>query len=169
MNTGNPTVPHIKAFKIGGEELDVDYFLKHDFDDIREASEVLPASMAWLGWQRAYFQEQLYMTEVALKSCRAKLYQHYKANGLESDGYAGKATEAAVEHAINSHPEMADIFAKIGKYTRIISNLMSYIFAFERKIELVRSGEATHRKVVDNEPLTDEELQERAQNQGRKY
>jgi hypothetical protein len=156
-------VPKVKAFKVGGDELDLDWLLKHDFDDIREASELLPAAMAWLGWQRAYYKEQLYIAEVAIKTVKAKLYFKYREHGLESDGFSGKPTETAIEHAINVHEDLAAQHALAAKFERVVCNLAGYIDALNTKVELVRTSEATHRKVTEHEPLSDEELTSMAQ------
>lgn len=155
-------VPQIKPFKVGTEGLDIDWMLKHPFDDVHEASEKLPAAMAWLGWQRAWYKELLYNAEVAVKTAKGTVYHHYRAEGFESDGFTGKPTEAAIEHAINVHPDVIAQHGKVAKYEGVISKLTTYICALEHKIDLVRTGEATHRKVVENEPPTDEEIENMA-------
>ena len=154
-------IPKIKSFKVGTDELNVDELLKRDYDDVREASQVLPAAMAWLGYQRAYFQEQLYIAETAVKDKRGQLYLYFRENGLTETGFNGKTTEGAIESAVNVHPELEEAHKAVAKYTRLVSYLTAYIFAFERKIELVRTGEATHRRAVEHEPPSDEELENR--------
>jgi hypothetical protein len=156
-------IPHIRSFKVGNDELNVDELLKRDYDDIREASLKLPAAIAWLGWQRSYFSEQLYMAEVAVKAKKGELTIKYKQEGLEAAGYNVKATDSTVEAAVNIHPEVLAAQKEAAKYTRIVSNLTAYIGAFQSKIELVRTSEATHRRAVEQEPPSDEELETQAQ------
>ena len=47
-------VPKLKNIKVGNETLDIDYLLNSEFEDVREASEQLPAAIAWLGFHRGY-------------------------------------------------------------------------------------------------------------------
>lgn len=154
-------VPFVKSFKVGNDELKLDDLLKRDYDDIREAAQVLPAAMAWLGQQKAYYSEQLYLAETAVKAKKGELTLRYKEHGLEQDGYNVKATDSTVEAAVNIHPEVEAAHKNVAKYQRIVSGLFSAIFALERKIELVRSGEATQRRAVEHEPLSEEELENR--------
>lgn len=161
----NNPVPLLKKFKVGNDELDIDALLKRDYDDVREASQVLPAAMSFLGWQRSYYREQQYVAEAAVKEVKAKLTLKYKAEGLDSDGYVGvKPTEGAIEAAVLIHPETVAAQKLVGKYLRIVDNLFAQIDAFRHKIELVRSGEATTRQAAAHDLPSDEELENRSHN-----
>ncbi len=162
----NTSIPTLKKFKVGNDELDIDALLKRDYEDVREASQVLPAAMSYLGWQRGYYREQLFNAEVSVKEVKARLTLKYKIEGLESDGYMGvKPTEGAIEAAVLVHPDTIAAQNLVGKFVRVVDNLFAQIDAFKHKIELVRSGEATTRQAAAHEPLSDEELENRLHNQ----
>lgn len=156
------SVPIIKSVKIGKDELNINELLTRDYDDVREAGQILPAAMSWLSWQRAYYQEQLYMAEVTVDTIEGELTLKYKTEGLEGDGYAVKATEGAIDAAIAINPQILEQHRQVGKCKRIVHMLTGHINALERKIELVRTGEATQRRAVEHEPLSDEELENKA-------
>lgn len=158
----NP-VPPLKKFKVGTEELDIDALLKRDYDDVREASQVLPAAMSYLGWQRAYYREQQYLADAAVKEVKSRLTLGYKMNGMDGDGYVGvKPTEGAIEAAVLVHPDMIAAHQRAAKLLRIVDNLYAQIDAFKFKIELVRSGEATTRQAAAHDLPSDEELENRS-------
>ncbi len=159
----NINVPRIKAFKVGTDELDIDTLLRYPFEDVSEASELLPAAMSWLGTQRGYFKGLLIQAELDLKATKARLYFNYRQNGIESEGLAGKQTEAAIEHAINMHPDLKLQVEIVARYEKVVSQLNTHIEALSYKIELVRTGEATNRRTTDQGSMTDEELAARAQ------
>jgi len=162
----NTLIPPLKKFKVGNDEMDIDALLKRDYSDVREASQVLPAAMSYLGWQRSYYREQQYLAEVAVKEIKARLTLKYKMEGMDSDGYIGvKPTEGAIEAAVLVHPDVVDAQNRVGKCLRIVDNLFAQIDAFKYKIELVRSGEATTRQAAAHELPSDEELENRSQNQ----
>lgn len=157
------TVPPLKPFKVGTEVLPIDELLKRDYDDVREASQVLPGAMSYLAWQRSYYREQQYLAEASVKEVKAKLTLKYKAEGLEADGYGVKATEGAIEAAVLIHPETIAAQKLVGKYIRIVDNLFGQIDAFRHKIELVRSGEATTRQAAQHDLPSEEEVEKRYQ------
>jgi hypothetical protein len=160
MKNSEIPIPPLKPFKVGTEELDIDGLLKRDYDDVREAAQILPAAMSYLGWQRAYYSEQRYIAEVAIKEVKARLTMKYKAEGLDADGYVGvKPTEGAIEAAVLVHPDVLAAHRQYAKWVRIVDNLYGQIDAFKFKIELVRSGEATTRQAVAHDLPSDEELE----------
>lgn len=159
----NITVPLLKHFKVGNDVLDIDGLLKRDYDDVREASQVLPGAMSFLGWQRSYWREQQYLAEAAIKNVKAELTLKYKMEGLDSDGYTGvKPTEGAIEAAVLVHPRYVEAIKKAASYLRHVDNLFAQIDAFKYKIELVRSGEATTRQAAAHDLPSDEELENRS-------
>lgn len=163
MKCSEVPVPTLKSFKVGNDELNIDYLLKRDYDDVREAAQILPAAMSYLSWQRAYYSEQKYLAEVAVKDVKARLTLKYKAEGLDSDGYVGvKATEGAIDAAVLVHPDVAGAHSRYAKWVRIVDNLYGQIDALKFKIELVRSGEATTRQAAAHDLPSDEELENQA-------
>ena len=159
----NTSVPPLKSFKVGNDVLDIDALLKRDYDDVREASQVLPAAISYLGWQRSYYKEQLYLAEANVKTVKGQLTLRYKMDGMAGDGYGDiKPTEGTVEAAVLVHPDYLAALKKAAAYTRHVDNLYAQIDAFKYKIELVRTGEATTRQAAAHDLPSDEELENRS-------
>lgn len=156
----NNPVPPLKPFRVGTETLPIDSMLKRDYDDVREASQILASAISFLSWQRSYYREQLYLAEAKIKEVKARLTLRYKMEGLEADGYVGvKPTEGAIEAAVLAHPDTLEAIKDAGKWLRIVDNCYGQIDAFKYKIDLVRSGEATTRQAAARDLPSDEELE----------
>jgi hypothetical protein len=147
-------IPKLAKIKVGQESLDLDYLLNTDFDDVREASEKIPAAIAWLGWQRAYAYEWLTVAEQVWNEAEAEAYFDLKHGGFIEKGYGDKMTEEALKKAVFLDPKVHKAAVDYGSAKRWLEVYDSGIKSLLAKLDLVRTSEATRRRLT--EPLADE-------------
>lgn len=154
-------VPPIKNFKIDGETFDVRGILSCEFESVAQAAEVLPSAIAWLGWQRAACIERRNFAERELERVEATVFFELKATGgWEGAGLPGKSTDASMRYAVRLDQRTDDAFQKWVEAEKWVNIVTTQIEAIRAKLELVRTTEATRRRLVEPVP-TDEELGQR--------
>lgn len=144
-------IPRVRTIKFGNEELDLDTLLKTDYQDIRQASEELPAAIGWLEWQRACLVERAQTAELAWEAAEAQAYFDVKS-GKYAEFFQGKLTDKAIDHAIKLVPEVEQACKRHAETKKWLSSCTGAIKALEAKMELVRTSEATRRRFQESSP-----------------
>jgi len=144
-------LPKLDPVSWGGDfTLDLDYYLGHDYLDIAEACTELPAVIEWVNERLQRVTEDRLRIKSKIKRMEAKAYFRLKDGGYEADGYAGKATNEALERAISLNPEVQkeeDEFAVLsGWHVRLVNLITS----LQSKLDLTRSVESTRRRLVED-------------------
>lgn len=151
-------VPPLKNFKIDGHVFDVRGLLSCEFESVAHAAEVLPAALAWLGWQRAMHVEKKNHAEREMERVEATVFFELKATGgWEGAGLPGKSTDASMRYAVRLDQRTDDTFNRWVEAEKWVNILSSQIDAVRAKLELVRTTEATRRRLVEPVP-TDAEI-----------
>lgn len=145
-------IPKLSNIKIGGDTIDLEYLLNTDFEDVREACEQLPAAMAWLGWQRGYAAERLIIADQSWKEAEARAYFDLRNGAFVEKGYGDKMTEEALKKAVLLDATVAKAAAEYGKAKRWIEVFNSTIDAISAKLDMVRTSEATRRRLIEMPP-----------------
>ena len=156
MSRGKPRqsheVPKLKAIELEGDSVDIDYFLKHEFVDIFEPCQTLPAIIEWINSHMQFYHQERIALKQDAKKAEARAYFDLRNGIFEERGY-GKLTEAALGHAIcleESVIEAHDNYAGACSWAKRLENLM---VSMQLRLDMLRSSEATRRKLV--EPITD--------------
>lgn len=147
----NHLLPKLHPIDLDGYSLDVDYYLKHDYIDVQEATQELPAIIEWVNVQRQVLLEQKVTKKQELKEVEARAYFDLRGGLFEERGF-GKMTEVALEHAValdeNVKKEHRDFAVLVGW----LSRLSTLLDALQCKLDLTRTSEATRRKLVEDTP-----------------
>lgn len=141
-------LPKLDVIKLGGYSLDVNFYLRYEYTDISEACEELPAIIEWVNIQLQDLTEQLLIKKQEIKKVEAGAFFDLRGGRFLECGY-GKMTDASVEKAVHLeepvikvHEEYAIIYAWVSRLRNLQTSLQS-------KLELIRSTEATRRRLVD--------------------
>jgi len=141
----------LDKLNIGGVDLDLQHYLGADYTDIREASEELPAVIEWVNAELQSAVAIKVNAKFAVKRAEAKAYFHLKDGGFEQAGYGEKMTEKALEHAVNLDKGLAEAVNEFANSTAWVTRLSNLLGSLQAKLELVRSSEATSRRLIDTD------------------
>lgn len=151
-------IPALSTITIGKEKLDISKLLSCEYEDIAHASEELPSALAWLCWQKAHAQSRKSITERELERKEAEVFFELKAaGGWEAAGLGGKATDASMRFALRMDDRVEPYFQRLVEHEKWVVILSGLIEALKAKLELVRTTEATRRRLVEPVP-TDAEV-----------
>mgnify|MGYP001614093028 CR=1 FL=1 len=145
----HPPVPRLKNLRIGNEVLDLDRLLNADYENVAEASEKLPAAISWLSYQRAAMTEQVMLFDRREEQAKAEAYFALKNGEFEARGHGIKPTDAALKMAVLLDPAVIQSGKDFARYKRHLALYSGQIEALRSKLELVRTSEATRRRLID--------------------
>lgn len=141
--------PHADPVKIGDTRVDIDAFLTRDYGDIEEASEELPGLIEYINQEYQYAVEDKLNLRQEVKTRAAEIIRDIRQPGMwERLGFAGKLTEKGVEAAINLDEHYLTLTEKYHRMVGRCGRLANMMTILQVKLDLVRSVEATKRKLV---------------------
>lgn len=147
-----PKPPKLIPIILDGTKVDIAYYLSGDFEDISIVCEELPAVIEWINEQFQRMHESRLVQEQKLKQAEATVYFALKSGGFaERYHAAGRCTEEAVKHAIQLDVDVIaahESFAVLDAWCRRLHNLQD---SLQAKLQLIRTVEATRRKVFEPE------------------
>lgn len=135
-----------------GETLDIDYYLTTPYDEISEATNELPAIIEWLNELKASYIENRDVAEIELKRVVGETYFNLRGLGKVAFGeqYGGaNMTEDALGHAVDIDAKVNAQRKMVAAWNGNVSRVAGSIFSLQAKVELLRSSEATRRRVYD--------------------
>lgn len=144
-----PPLPSIPPVVLDGFELDVQYYVQQEYADIQEAAVELPAIIEYLNWQTQIHIESKVSVEAKLERTEAKVYFDLKAGEFQRLGYGDKLTEESLKKAVALNDEVIALKDEVGVYAGWVERLRNLQRSLQFKLELVRSSEATRRKLVE--------------------
>lgn len=140
----------LEKLNVGGTDLDLQYYLGADYTDIREASEELPAVIEWINAELQSAVAIKVNAKFAVKQAEARAYFALKDGAFERAGYGDKMTEKALEHAVNLDKGLERAVEEFANATAWVTRLSNLLGSMQAKLELVRSTEATSRRLIDS-------------------
>jgi hypothetical protein len=131
-------------------DLDPDYYFSKRYDDIHEAASELPTVIEYINesLQRAAIGSAKAKRDLELM--RAETYTRLRENWTTT--FSDKMTETALEMAIvqdKNFGAATDNYAVLKSYVGRMANMQENLRA---KLDLLRSVEATRRKLIDDDP-----------------
>lgn len=141
-------LPHLDEVNLQGYKLNVDYYLKKDYDDIGTASEELPAIIEWINMMVQLYAEERLIAKQEIKEVEAEAY--FKI--MRDPEFEGKKTDAAVNRAVYLDEEVKKVHRRYARLVGWVSRLQNLQLSFQSKLDLVRSTESTRRAVFDTTP-----------------
>jgi len=148
-------LPKLDKVELGGYALDIDYFLKTDYQGAVAASKEIPAVIEWINSELQIAIEKKIIHRQAVKKAEGAAYLDLRNATLwERRGYAGKQTEAALEAAVHQEPTVVEAHELLAYWTGLTSRLSNTLISLQAKLDLVRTSEATRRAMVEEDPHT---------------
>lgn len=141
-------IPTLEPVALGGFTLDVDYFLKKEYEDIGQASVELPAIIEWLNTQLQGMIEQKLEFSNKIDIAEANAWFNLENGGWEDLHYAGKKTAHALSLAVNRDPTVIECKSTLATFTGWVSRIQNLIYSFQSKLDIVRTAEATRRNLL---------------------
>lgn len=130
-----------------------------EYDNVAEAAETLPGFIAWLAHHKGDAVEAVERNKRLYEEAEAEAYFELRAGGFETDGFAGKPTEEALKKAVMMKPMVrgaAEVYEKSLNLKEVINGVL---IAIQAKLDLVRTTEATKRRIQEPTPVRDEDIE----------
>lgn len=145
-----PKLPTIPPMALDGFTLDVQYYIRKEYTDISEAAVELPSIIEWLNYQTQLNSEAKLMARAKLERTEAVVYYELREDGgFQQRGYGAKPTEKGLEMAVTLDDRIAELREDLAIYTALVDRLINLQRSLTFKLELVRSSEATRRRIIE--------------------
>ena len=145
-------IPTIEPVTFEGQRLDIDFYLKHDYESIDTANQELPAIVEWLNSNLQWFVEEKHRLKQEIKRVEAEAYISL-ASGKFSELYPElKKTDASITRAVALDRGVNKVHERFARVMGWVVRIQNTLLAFQTKIDLVRSNEATNRAVFPGAP-----------------
>ena len=143
--------PKLGKIHLDDFDLDLDAILYASYEDISEAAEELPPIIEWINAQLQGITEQRIVKKQTIRELEAKVYFDLKNGAFEREGYADKMTETAVDKAINLNEKVQAAWREYATLVGWEQRLENLRFSLNAKLDLVRSSEATRRRLIETD------------------
>jgi len=147
-----PRIAPLNSFD--GQTIDLQHYFSYDFPDVSEAAMQLPALAEHLNELRQEWIERRSDAERELNRVKGRVYFELKGEGTDNfaANYPGKMTEEALKMALNMDAEVLKVEEEYARANAMVIRLNGTIEALRVRIELLRSSEATRRRVFESTP-----------------
>jgi len=145
------TLPKLDKMELGGYALDIDYFLKTDYQDAHAAAKEIPSVVEWINSQLQLAIESKINTKQQLKRAEAAAFLDLRGALWERRGYAGKQTDSAVDAAVQLEKSVIEATDTFAYWSGLVSRLVNTLLSLQAKLDLVRTSEATRRAMVEED------------------
>jgi hypothetical protein len=158
-------LPPLRSLTMDKEVCHIEYYLTRDYDDVGEAAEELPAVMSWLNYHFAECIELADRAKRLYKEEAARVYFELRNGGFETAGYGDKQSENALEKATIMEPTVQRKAVEWEAASKLCERIRGQVMALQVKLDLLRTSEATRRRIHEA-PVSDDEVTiKRPQNQ----
>jgi len=144
-----PALPNIPPVVLDGFELDVEYYVRREYNEIQDAAIELPSIIEYLNWQAQIHIESKIATEAKLERTEAQVYFDLKNGEFQRLGYGDKLTEESLKKGVALNENVIALKDEVGVFTGWVERLRNLQRSLQFKLELVRSSEATRRRLVE--------------------
>lgn len=144
---GNVYIP-LDVIEMDGEKIDLNYYFTQEYSEIGQAAAELPNLIEWCNWKTQLYYEDKLNAEQELAEAEANAFFDLKKGAFE-DLYGLKPTDAALKHAVNKDEGVIEAWRKINRASAWVKRLTALQASLATKLDLIRSSEATRRRLVD--------------------
>jgi hypothetical protein len=147
-----PQLPTLEPLRLDDDfQLDVNYFLRAEYTDIGQASAELPPIIEWVNSRLQGLVEAKLIKKQEIKEVEAEVYFELN-DGLFVETYSSdvKQTAAAFDRAIARDPRVKAIHREFAVLAGWVQRLTNLQFSLQSKLDLVRSTEATRRRILED-------------------
>lgn len=144
-----PQLPTIPSLELDGYSLDVQYYLQAEYTDIALAAVELPTVIEYLNYQHQIALEMKMRKKAELERTEANVYFELKGGGFQDKGYGDKVTADALKAAVSLDGRVIELNEDIAVWSALEDRLDRLARSLTSKLEIVRSSEATRRRLVE--------------------
>lgn len=145
-----PPLPPIEPVDLDGFELDVQHYIQKEYLDISQAAVELPSIIEAVNFSHQIALENKIRTKAHLERCEGKVYFDLKGGEFQRKGYGDKITADALKAAVALDDEVAKLNEEYAVWAAREDRLDRLAKSLSSKLEIVRSSEATRRKVFSD-------------------
>lgn len=146
-----PILPKCGPIELDDFKLDVNYYLTKDYEDIATAAQELPAIVEWINCKLQQMTEAKLRKEAEVKEAESEAWFYLLNGGFEDRNYAGRKNVQAVLMGVTLDPQVKKAKGELAVLTGWYQRLLNTMRSFQAKLELVRTAEATRRKIFASE------------------
>jgi hypothetical protein len=147
----SPLIPQLDPITLDNFSLDVNHFLRKDYEDIALASIELPPIVEWINCKLMSLTEQKLKKEDEVKELEAKAWFYLNDGGWEDRDYKGRKNAYALLAASRLDSGVKQSKAELATLVAWCQRLYNVMTSFQAKLDLVRTAEATRRRIFDSE------------------
>jgi hypothetical protein len=151
LATETVVLPKLDKMTLGGYSLDIDYFLKTDYQSAHAAAKEIPTVIEWINSELQIAIEKKILTKQQLKKAEGAAFLDLRGALWERRGYAGKQTESAIEAAVHQEQEVIEAHENFAQWSGLVSRLVNTLLSLQAKLDLVRTSEATRRAMAEED------------------
>jgi hypothetical protein len=145
------TLPKLDKMELGGYALDIDYFLKTDYQDAHSAAKEIPSVIEWINSELQVAIEKKIITKQQLKKAEGAAFLDLRGALWERRGYAGKQTDSAIDAAVHLEKSVIEATETFAYWSGLVSRLVNTLLSLQAKLDLVRTSEATRRAMAEED------------------
>lgn len=138
----------LTTLKLNGQVVDLNYYFTSDFTDISQACDEIPVLIEWVNAQLQLMYEDKLNCANELKRVEAKAYFDLRGGSFQAL-YSGKMTDKALDYAIDLDEEVERLRKDYSRYAGWVQRLNNLQNSLQTRLDLIRSSEATRRRLVD--------------------
>lgn len=142
-------LPPLSSFTLDGYTLELARYLGMDYTDVADACAELPAVNEWINEKLQGYIEMLYVAKKEVKEAEATAFFALRKGEFE-DSYGGKPTIDAINQAVVLDPEVKKKSREVAVLAAWCNRLRGIQESLSMKLDLVRSSEATRRKIFED-------------------
>jgi hypothetical protein len=145
--SGNLYIP-LDVIELGGQQIDLNYYFTQEYSEIGQAAAELPNLIEWCNWQTQCFYEDKLNAEQELAKAEADAFFDLKG-GTFKELYDMSPTEKSLQHAVNRDEGVIKAWRDYNRACGWVKRLSALQSSLTIKLDLIRSSEATRRRLVD--------------------
>jgi hypothetical protein len=144
-------IPPLPTIELSGWVLDVTYWLNKDYTDIGQAAVELPQLIEHVNYHVQLQVEDKLKAEGELARAESKAYFALKQGEFIRKGHGDRPTEQSLKYAVALDDEVIKLTNIVAELAGWVERLRNLARSFQSKLELVRSNEATRRRLIAEE------------------
>lgn len=138
----------LDVLELDGETVDLNYYFTNEYSDIGQAAMELPNLVEWVNWKLQLYYEDKLNAEQELKEAEAEAFFDLK-KGTFKDLYSGTPTDKSIQHAVYLDEGVKTAWRNYNRLSGWVKRLTALQASLTTKLDLIRSSEATRRRLVD--------------------
>lgn len=144
-------LPTLEKMELGGYALDIDYFLKTDYQSAHTAAKEIPTVIEWISSELQVAIEKKIICRQQLKKAEGAAFLDLRGSLWERRGYAGKQTDSAIDAALHQESTVIEATELYAYWCGLVSRLSNTLLSLQAKLDLVRTSEATRRAMAEED------------------